>query len=67
MTCQVCNGSVLVPLRSLSIKVCADCGAESPWPLKPGKSPVIEGGRAAPPEKTPDGSSLSVAGDSTNG
>lgn len=51
--CPVCEGGPLVPIRSMSMRICADCCAELPWVLKPGKPVVLEGGRMLPPEKSP--------------
>lgn len=43
--CPACGDTVLVPLRTLSVKICPTCSHEVAWNLEPGRKPVIEGGR----------------------
>lgn len=42
--CPKCAGP-LVDLRSLNVRLCADCKSEYPWHLAPGQRPLIGNNR----------------------
>lgn len=42
--CPACTGP-LVPLRSLSVRICNDCKTEYRWTLEDGQKPLIANNR----------------------
>jgi hypothetical protein len=43
-SCPTCNAP-LVTLSSQRLKLCVDCKAEYPWPLKEGQKPIVTNNR----------------------
>ena len=42
----MCRCACLVPLRSMQIKICVDCGKEHAWKLRDDQKPLIGSNRA---------------------
>ena len=43
--CNACTSKALVHLRSMNLKICADCGNEIEWRLDEGQRPLIDSSR----------------------
>lgn len=44
--CPSCGSDVVIPLRSINLKICNSCKREFPWTLSEGQRPVVASSRA---------------------
>lgn len=44
--CPCCGSTVVVPLRSINMKICNNCAHEFSWTLDPGQKPLQASSRA---------------------